>query len=83
MSIPDEFRVNHRAASESLLRAAASDVDVATITHELDKAVYFEEQAQESIKTPRQRALALGLLHAVDLMRAVAEAEVSSANPLI
>lgn len=73
--LPDEFRVNHRAASESLLRAAAEDSDLVLIVHELDKASYFEAEAQKHITTPRQRALAMGLLHAVDLMRAVVEAE--------
>lgn len=72
--LPDEFRVNHRAASESLLLAAsASDHDL--IDAELTKAIYFENEALRWISTPRQRALAMGLLHAVDLMRAVAEAE--------
>lgn len=73
--LPDEFRVNHRAASESLLRAAAADSDHELINHELDKATYFEHEAKRHISTPRQRALAMGLLHAVDLMRAVTEAE--------
>lgn len=75
MSLPNEFRVNHRAASESLLHAAAEDSDQAMVTHELDKAHYFEAEAMKHIETPRQRALAMGLLHAVDLMRAVTEAE--------
>lgn len=72
--LPDEFRVNHRAASESLLRAAASE-SVAEVEHELGKAVYFENEAVKHISTHRQRALSMGLLHAIDLMRAVAAAE--------
>jgi hypothetical protein len=74
-TLPDEFRVNHRAASESLLRAAASDSDLCEIKHELEKATYFENEALRSVVTQRQRALAIGLLHAVDLLRAVAYAE--------
>lgn len=72
--LPDEFRVSHRAASESLMRAAASD-DLAEIERELTKAEYFEGEAMRSLKTQRQRALALGFLHACDLVRAVAHAE--------
>ena len=73
--VPDEFRVNHRAASESLLRAAAADASLNEIRHELGKADYFENEALLHVETPRQRALGMGLLHAVDLMRAVSEAE--------
>lgn len=74
MRLPDEFRSNHRAASESLLKAATGR-DRRAVLRELDKARYFEEQAMRCLRTPRERALAMGLLHAVDLMRAVAEAE--------
>lgn len=73
-SLPDEFRVNHRAASESLLRAAADDDDQ-MVAHELEKAVYFETEAMKSLTTLRQRALAMGFLHAVDMVQAVVEAE--------
>ena len=73
--LPDEFRVNHRAASESLLRAAATTTSPEQVRDELDKAVYFETEAMQHVGTPRQRALGMGLLHAVDLMRAVTEAE--------
>lgn len=73
--VPNDFRINHRAASESLLHAAAADVDLALVTHELEKARYFETEAQKHITTHRQQALAMGLLHAVDLMQAVASAE--------
>lgn len=72
--MPDEFRVNHRAASESLQRAASAD-ELNEIERELEKAIYFEGEAMRSLKTQRQRALALGFLHAVDLVRAVAYAE--------
>jgi hypothetical protein len=75
--LPDEFRVNHRAASESLLHAAASESGLGEINHELDKASYFEKEAMQHIATNRQRALAMGLLHAIDLMRAVVAAEFS------
>lgn len=74
MAMPDEFRVNHRAASESLQRAASLD-ELTTIEYELTKATYFEHEAMKSLTTARQRALALGFLHAVDLVRAVAHAE--------
>lgn len=74
---PDEFRVNHRAASESLLRAAADDVSLEEIDHELEKATYFENEAIKNVRTHRQRALAIGLVHAVDLLRAVAHAELN------
>lgn len=74
--LPDEFRVNHRAASESLQRAASLD-DIAEIERELEKAEYFEGEAMRSLTTQRQRALAIGFLHAVDLVRAVAHAELS------
>lgn len=72
--LPDEFRVNHRAASESLQRAAAAD-DINEIEAELEKAIYFEGEAMRSLKTQRQRALAIGFIHACDLVRAVAHAE--------
>src|SRR5690349_19518881 len=72
--LPDEFRVNHRAASESLQKAAAAD-DLPEIEDELQKAEYFEGEAMRSLKTQRQRALAIGFLHTVDLIRAVAHAE--------
>lgn len=49
------------------------------INQELDKATYFEHEALAHVQTHRQRALAMGLLHAVDMMRAVAAAE---AEPL-
>jgi hypothetical protein len=74
MPLSDEFRINHRAASESLLRAAAAD-ELTEIEHELEKAEYFEGEAMRSLKTQRQRALAIGFLHAVDLVRTVAHAE--------
>lgn len=76
MMLPDEFRVNHRAASESLIRAAGAD-NLDEIEHELEKATYFEKEAMASLKTRRQRALSLGFLHAVDLVRAVAHAELT------
>jgi hypothetical protein len=79
--IPGEFRVNHRAASESLLHAAAENADADLIKHELDKARYFETEAVKYIVTHRQRALATGLLHAIDLMRAVADAEFKTPPP--
>ena len=75
--MPDEFRVNHRAASESLQRAASLN-DLAGIEDELTKATYFENEAMKALTTARQRALALGFLHAVDLVRAVAHAELGS-----
>lgn len=75
MIIPDEFRVNHRAASESLLKAAAIESDHKTICAELNKARFFEKEALSSVTTPRQRALGMGLLHAVDLMEAVTHTE--------
>lgn len=71
----DEFRVNHRAAAESLLAAAALESDPASIEYQLNKALYFETEAMKSVATVRQRALAIGLTHAVDLMRAVVSAE--------
>ncbi len=74
--LPDEFRINHRAASESLQRAASSD-SLAEIEHELEKAVYFETQAMQALTTRRQKALAIAFMHAVDLVRAVADAELS------
>jgi hypothetical protein len=74
VTLSDEFRVNHRAASESLLRAAI-EADYDTVDYELGQAQYFETEAMKHIKTPRQRALGMGLLHAVDLMRAVTEAQ--------
>jgi hypothetical protein len=73
--LADEFRVNHRAASESLLRAVATEVSAAHIHDALDQAVYFETEAMLHIHTPRERALGMGLLHAVDLIRAVTDAE--------
>lgn len=75
MILPDEFRVNHRAASESLLRAAEIESDQARINEQLDQAAYFEGEAMKHIRTPRQRALGMALEHAVDLMRAVTDAE--------
>lgn len=66
--------MNHRAASEALLLATCL-TDRDRIVHELDKAAYFEGEAVKHVETPRQRALGMGLLHAVDLMRAVTEAE--------
>lgn len=74
MTMPNDFRVNHRAASESLQRAASLD-DLTEIEYELGKATYFENEAMKALGTRRQRALALGFLHAVDLVRAVAHAE--------
>lgn len=73
--LPNEFRAHHRAASESLLRAADDDADRETIEDELRQAEYFEKEAMKHIDTPRQRALGLGLLHAIDMISAVAEAE--------
>jgi hypothetical protein len=70
----DEFRVHHRAASESILRAVAA-TDYKVINEELDRADYFEKTAMQFITGPRQRALTIGLMHTVDLMRAVTDAE--------
>ena len=76
--LADEFRVNHRAASESLMRAVALDADQAEIEYELKQARYFERQAMQHLTSPRQRALGMGLLHACDLIDAVTEAEFHS-----
>lgn len=76
--MPNEFRVNHRAASESLQRATSLD-DLSEIERELEKAVYFETEAMKALQTQRQRALAIGFMHAVDLVRAVAHAELGVA----
>lgn len=73
--LADEFRVNHRAASESLLRAVGIVSPPAAIYDALDQAVYFETEAMKHIESPRERALGMGLLHAIDLIRAVTEAE--------
>lgn len=76
LSLPDEFRTNHRAASESLQRAVAYTTDdMQMIRYEIQKARYFEQEAMKHLQTPRQRALGIGLLHAVDLVEAVADAE--------
>jgi hypothetical protein len=73
--LADEFRVNHRAASESLLRSVSIQSSVVEIRDELNRAFYFETEAMRHITTPRERALGMGLLHAIDLLRAVTEAE--------
>lgn len=73
-TLDEEFRRNHRAASESLIAAAEAD-NRADIDRALDNSTRFEQRAMRHIETPRQRALAMGLLHAADLMRAVTDAE--------
>ena len=76
IELPGEFGVNHRAASENLIRATLLTTnDLPTIERLLDNAALFEKAAQTHVVTPRQEALAMGLLHAVDLIRAVAHAE--------
>lgn len=72
--LSDEFRVHHRAASESLIRAASYEVH-SRVIEELDQAIFFEGEAMKHVKTTRQRALGIGLLHAIDLMRVAADAE--------
>lgn len=69
-----EFRRCHRMASEALVRAAEAD-SAPEVNYALDQARHFENEALEHVDTNRQRALAMGLLHAVDLLRAVAQAE--------
>lgn len=54
---------------------AAVDHDHASILHELDMAAYFEGEAMKVMTTHRQHALALGLLHTVDMMRAIIGAQ--------
>ena len=61
MKLPNEFRINHRAASESLLRAAEADTGCEEVLYELGKASYFENEAMAFVQTPRQKALAKAL----------------------
>lgn len=74
MKLTGDFRRLHRMSSESLVRAAESD-DGPEVMYALDQATHFETQALQHVVTNRQQALAMGLLHAVDLMRAVAATE--------
>lgn len=73
--LTDDFRVNHRAACESLLQAAASGVNRAMVYAQLEQAAYFETEAMKHLDSPRQRALGTGMLYAIDLMRVVADVE--------
>ena len=80
IELPGEFGVNHRAASENLIRATLLTTNtLPDIERLLDNAALFEKSALTHVVTPRQKALAIGLMHAVDLIREVARAEFKQA----
>ena len=75
MPLPSEFRINHRAASESLQAVADDAATADSAAYDLIKARYFAAEARDYATNPRMRALNLGIAHAADMMEEAARAE--------